>query len=97
MSRKNIVNKDRYTTACPERQGEGLVHEARKRPFARAGAGAAVSGEGFFNDPRDESARKTQPGKLKPRRGLSKSGKPRGLSAKQLMERRIRARHAKKR
>lgn len=83
MSRKSNVNADHYKTAGRGRPGEGLVPEVHKRSFARAGA--AASGPSFL--PGAAAARR--PERIRPPGRLRKPARPRGLSARQLMERRV--------
>lgn len=91
MSRKSNVNTDHYKTAGRGPQCEGLVPEVHKRSFARARSNAAAVGETFFPGAHAESARATRLAKLKLLGRPGRRGKPKGLSAKQLMERRNRA------
>lgn len=94
MSRTGNINTDHHKTVRRGRQGEGLVSDVHNRSFAQSKIGSGVSGETSCSVTREESARTTRLGRLRRFRRLRRVGKPRGLSAKQLMERRILQRHA---
>jgi hypothetical protein len=94
LSRKNNINTDHYKTEGRGRQGEGIVHNIHKQIYTQA---RAQSGENGGESPFPGAARRASlPTRLAwPRRAqrLKRSGRIRGLSAKQLMERRMRQRH----
>jgi hypothetical protein len=90
LSSKSNINTDHYKMAGRGRQGEGLVPEAHKHVLAKAKRRTHQSEESFFPGALDESARAKGTGRLERLKRSRRLRKPRGLTAKQLMERRMR-------
>ncbi len=88
MSRKSNVNTDHYKTAGRGRPGEGLVPEIYKRAFAQARA-AAAGGPSFLPGARGDSAEARRLERIRLLGRLKRRARMKGLSARQLMERRM--------
>ena len=93
MSRKNNVNADRYKTAGGGRHWERAA-EPRKQPSAQTEADAPGGRETFLPGARARRLAEVSMGKLGRRRRLRRLSRLKGLTAKQLSERRTRLRQA---
>ena len=93
MSRKNNVNADRYKTAGGGRPWEGAA-EPRKQPSAQSEADALRGRETFLPGARARRLAEMSMGKIRRRRRLRRLSRLKGLTAKQLSERRMRLRQS---
>ncbi len=90
MSRKNNINTDHYKTAGRGRQGDGVIHEAHRHALAKTRSGFRSRGAtNLINDPLRKSRHKGQSERIHRARRLGLMRKVRGLSARQLMERKV--------
>jgi hypothetical protein len=93
LSRKTNVNTDHYKTNGRGRQGDGIVHEDHRHSFNQAVAPSSERGANHIR-----VARSTQLvsrlENLRRLRGRKRLRKIRGLSARQLMERKMSTRTA---
>jgi hypothetical protein len=89
LSRKNNVNADHYKTAGRGRPWEGIA-DLRKQPPAQAEAGARRGRETFLPGARARRLAEIRLGKLRRRQRLRRSAKLKGLTPRQLSERRMR-------
>jgi hypothetical protein len=94
VSRKNNVNTDHYKTAGRGRPGEAVAAGVHKHSYALARAGASSGREATFPGSRARQAMDAQRKSFRRLRKLRRSVKVRGLSARQLMERRLRLRQS---
>ncbi|MDQ3804304.1 MAG: hypothetical protein M3416_10785 [Acidobacteriota bacterium] len=94
MSRKNNVNTDHYKTAGRGRPGEAVAADLHKHTYAQARAGASSRRAPALPGPRARQSTEAQHRRLRRLRRLRMSVKLRGLSARQLMERRMRQRQS---
>lgn len=88
MSRKNNVNTDYYKTAGRGRPGEVARADGRKHNYTPAAAGVSSGAEEFLPGARPRQSTRTRMaeyGRIQRRR---RQARLRGLSAKQLSERR---------
>jgi hypothetical protein len=92
VSRKNNVNADHYKTAGRGRQGEVVAADLHKHAYAQARAGTTLGRETLLPGARAQQARETRRGRLRRLQRLRRSAKLRRLTARQLMERRVRLR-----
>lgn len=94
MSRKNNVNTDHYKTAGRGRPGEAVAADLHKHSYAQAGAGASPGRGAAFPGSRARQAMDARRRSFRRLRKLRRSVKVRGLSARQLLERRRRLRQS---
>jgi hypothetical protein len=93
MSRKNNVNADRYKTAGGGRPWEGAA-DTRKQPSAQSEADAPRGRATSLPGARARRLAEMSMGKLRRRRRLRRLSRLKGLTAKQLSERRMRLRQS---
>jgi hypothetical protein len=93
VSRKNNVNADRYKTAGGGKPWEGAA-DPRKQPSAQAGADALRISETFLPGARARRLAEMSLGKIRQRQRLRRLSRLKGLTAKQLSERRMRLRQS---
>lgn len=93
MSRKNNVNADHYKTAGGGKPWEGVA-DVRKQPPAHSEAGARPGCGTFLPGARARRLTEIRLGKLRRQQRLRRPAKLKGLTARQLSERRMRLRQA---
>ena len=91
MSRKNNVNADHYKTAGTGRPWEG-ADDKRKRPSAHAASGAPRTRETFLPGARARRLAEMRLERLRRKHSVRRAAKLKGLTARQLAERRMRLR-----
>jgi hypothetical protein len=93
VSRKNNVNADRYKTAGLGRPWEG-ADDMRKRSSAHAASGAPRARETFLPGARARRLAEMRLGRVRRKQRPRRTAKLKGLTARQLSERRMRIRQA---
>jgi hypothetical protein len=93
MSRKNNANADRYKTAGGGMHWDGAV-EPRKQPSAQSEADALRGRETFLPGARARRLAEMSAGKMRRRQSPRRLSRVKGLTAKQLSERRVRLRQS---
>lgn len=91
MSRKNNVNADHYKTAGTGRPWEG-ADDTRKHAFAHAASVAPRARETFPTGARARRLAEMRLDRLRRKQRLRRTAKLKGLTARQLAERRMRLR-----
>ena len=94
MSTKNNVNTDHYKTAGRGRQGQAVAADSHKHSYTQAKARTSAGHGPTLPGTRARQAAEAQSRRLRQQQRLRRSAKLRGLTAKQLMERRMRERQA---
>lgn len=94
MGRKNIVSADHYKNEGRGRQGDVAAANMHKHSDARIGAAASSAGKTLLPGTGPRSAFERRRRRAKRVRALRRSLKLKGLTAKQLMERRMSLRRA---
>ena len=87
VSRKNNVNTDHYKTKGRGRQGDGIVHEEHRQSFSRAVAPWRDGGENRIRTVARSTQLISRLENLRRLRRAEKRRQMKGLSARQLMER----------
>jgi hypothetical protein len=93
MSRKNNVNADHYKMAGTGRPWEG-ADDMRKRTSAHAASAAPRARETFLPGARARRLARVRLDRLRRKQRLRRTAKVKGLTARQLAERRMRLRRS---
>ena len=94
MSTKNNVNTDHSKTAGRGRQGQAVAADSHKHSYTQAKAVTSAGHGPTLPGARAREAAEAQSRRLRRLQRLRRSVRPRGLTARQLMERRMRERQA---
>ncbi len=89
MSRKNNVNMDHYKTKGRGRQGDGIAHEEHRNSFTQAVAPSSERGANRIRAVARSTQLISRLENLRRLRKRKRLRKIRGLSARQLMERKM--------
>lgn len=93
LSKKSNINTDHYKTGGQGRQGGAVIHELHRHALTRTKSGIRVQGlTPFVGDRLHRSRHESRLERIRRAQSLRQTRKVRGLSARQLMERKMRLR-----